>query len=479
MPIRLLKFLSLVVPLVLLAAIAPAQAQEVPTPDQILESDLTVEVELVGTMPFELGPGFNQADRVANVASPVSIGKWLYLIDQNDGIYRTGRDGTGPLTKVFDVDDDNPGDGLTLDKQWAVLNMSAGKGKKSVYVMLSSSTEPTADIPINRLPDPLPGLCCDPASPFEVPDLYRIGEIPGPLSFFGPTSTEWQVLYEFEVRRDKLVEPRPIVAFETQYGPTHNGGGMITVRGGRVLYSTGDGLTFGADGRAAAQDPGEHVGKWLLVNTRTGSHEVAAVGVRNSQRIELARIRAGGRPQFLFPDIGGVTAEEINAVSVRDLLDTRYVENFGWGRNPDGKAREGLFYITPGLPVAGAEPAVDSVAPSPEPGFIQPHAQYGRNDPNGGIAVSGPVTSRQFREITMLFSDLDSGIVYATTDPPATTAAPIYRVNLVDENGAAIADLEALNNGQRVDPRFFRFPDGSAGVLLESTGTYYRLTERR
>lgn len=255
---------------------------------------------------------------------------------------------------------------------------------------------------------------------------------------------------------------------------------MITVPGGRVLFSPGDGLTFGADGRAAPQDPDEHVGKWLLVDPRDGSFEVAALGVRESQHIEVAKIRGMRKPLYVFSDIGGVTAEEINVIGVRDLLDTRHVENFGWGRNPDGFTREGTFYIEPGLPVAAEEPPVDSFAPSPEPGFIQPHAQYGRNDPNGGIAVSGAVTSRRsFRTITTLFSDLGSGIMYATIDPPSTTAAPVYRVNLVDENGSPIADLTALNDGERVDPRFFRFPDGTAGVLLEATGTYYRLTQLR
>ena len=31
--------------------------------------------------------------------------------------------------------------------------------------------------------------------------------------------------------------------------------------------------------------------------------------------------------------------------------------------------------------------------------------------------------------------------------------------------------------GGRADPRFFRFPNGTAGVLLENTGDLFRLTE--
>lgn len=483
---RLSRLLAVIMAAVVLAVTAPAgatehESEEVPAPDQILESDLVVQVTKVGEMPFELGPGFVPTDLGPNMASPVAIAGSLYLIDQNDGIYRSRRGGKAALEKIFDVDDDNPGDGLTLDEQWAVLNMTRGGSANSFYVMLSSSTEPTADIPINRLPDPLPGVCCDVDNPTLVDDLYRIGDIPGPFSFFGPTHTEWQVLYEFTMKQGKLVDPEPIMAFETQYGPTHNGGAMLRLDNNRILFAAGDGLTFGADGRAAPQNVNEHVGKWLLINPRQGTFEVAALGIRNSQYIEVAQVRGVANRMLVFSDIGGVTAEEVNFVRLSDLRNTTTVENFGWGRNADGLAREGTFYIQPGVPAGGgAEPPVDSIAPSPEPGFRQPHAQYGRNDPNGGVAITGPVTSfRSFREITTLFSDLSNGVVYATTASPRDVAAPVHRVNLVDEHGDPLADLTELGTGGRVDPRFFRFPDGTAGVLLEATGAYYRLNELR
>jgi len=154
------------------------------------------------------------------------------------------------------------------------------------------------------------------------------------------------------------------------------------------------------------------------------------------------------------------------------------IENFGWGRNPDGFAREGTFYVGPGLPlIPDTQPPVETFAPSPEPGFIQPHAQYGRHDPNGGVAVSGPATSSEsFETITAAFSDLSSGILYATVDPITETNVPVYKVNLIDENGTPLDSLKDLAGG-RADPRLFRFPDGSAGVLLEATGDFYRLTQ--
>jgi hypothetical protein len=179
-----------------------------------------------------------------------------------------------------------------------------------------------------------------------------------------------------------------------------------------------------------------------------------------------------------FSDIGGVTAEEINYVRTRAVLNTRRIENFGWGRNADGNAREGMFYIQPGVPlVGGTEPPVDARAPSPEAGFIQPNAQYGRDDPNGGVAVTGPIDSDEsFRRIRGLFSDLASGFVYATLDRRRATDVPVYKVNLVDGDGNPLTSLQDLAGG-RADGRLFLFPDGTAGVLLETTGDFYRLTE--
>jgi hypothetical protein len=442
-----------------------------PAPNLILESDITVQVEPVTTMPFVLGPTFVQGAVAQNLGSPVSIKNKLYLIDQNDAIYRLN--GRRSIQRIFSVDD--APDGLMLDNRQSILNISRGRRVNSIYVMLTSGSEPTTSIPIYRLPDPLPGECCLPGNPIPLPDLYRIGPLPGPLGFFVPTRTEFQVLYEYKLAGDTLEEPRAIAAFETQSGPTHNGGGMLTLPDGRVLFATGDALPFGAEGRAAPQDPTEFVSKLLIIDPDDGSVEVAAQGIRNVQRLEFA---GDSNSEVRFGDIGGVTAEEVNVVAVADLLDTSVIENFGWGRNADGNAREGTFYVGPGLPlVSNTEPPVLAFAPSPEAGFIQPHAQYGRNDPNGGVAVSGPVTSGvSFLSITTLFSDRASGRLYATEADIGVTNVPVLKVNLIDENGAPLGSLQDLAGG-RADPRLFTFPDGSAGVLLEATGTFYRLTE--
>ncbi len=453
-------------------------------PDQVLDSELTVRVDHVGTMPFVLGPGVVPGTSTPNLGSPVAIENKLYLIDQNDAIYRLNGSDQGTndvqVQQIFNVSE--APDGLTLDNRQSILNIAPGGKRNSIYVMFTSGSEPTTDIPIYRMPAPLPGECCDLDAPIPLDDLYRIGPIPGVTSL--TTRTEYQVLYEYKLAGKELEEPRAIAAFETQSsasGAIHNGGGMVTLPDGRVLFATGDALPLGADGRAAPQDPAEHVSKLLIIDPDDGSIEVAAQGVRNVQHMELLPSYDPDDPDDIavgFADIGGVTAEEVNYVSLQDLLDTSKIENFGWGRNPDGLAREGTFYIKPGLPgVLDTEPPVDALAPSPEAGFIQPQAQYGRNDPNGGVAVSGPVTSPvSFTEITGLFGDLSSGIVYATTDPRSDTNVPVFKVNLIDENGFPLDSLQALA-GSRADPRFFQFPDDTAGMLLEATGDFFRLTE--
>lgn len=413
-------------------------------PDVVLNSNLRVQVEKVGSMPFVLGPGF--FGPAPNLGSPVVVGNELFLIDQNDAIYRTQGNKVFPVLQVGSA----PA-GLTLENRESILSVAADDKGQTVYVVFTSSTLPSlVTIPVYELP------------PMAVDPDYHI------------FPTFYHVLYQYTYKNNVLSDPRAISAFETQFGPTHTGGGMLVLEDGRLLLVLGDGLTFGRDGSFGAQDGTTHVSKMMVVDPANGSYEVVAQGLRNVQRLQYVKARPqDDEPLVAFADIGGVTAEELNVVPLEDLLGGG-ISNFGWGRNPDGLAREGTFYIQSGIALASGEPAVAALAPTPEPGFLQPLAQYGREG-SQLAAITGPVISpKSFGTITAFFGDLN-GAALAITDGLDGQSVPVYRVNLVDENGVPTT-FNTLAGG-RSDPRFFLFPDGRAGVLLEKTGELFRLTQ--
>ena len=105
-----------------------------------------------------------------------------------------------------------------------------------------------------------------------------------------------------------------LFAHEMQMTYGHDGGALITVPDGRILFAVGDCLPYGLNGLFASQDPHSHCGKILLIDPdEPGSYEVAAAGVRNSQQMFLEG------DMVYFMDIGGVTAEEFNAVPLADV----------------------------------------------------------------------------------------------------------------------------------------------------------------
>jgi hypothetical protein len=459
-----------------------------PTP---AASDLTVEVEYVGTMPKE-GPFYN------NIASPQPYGPHeLFLVSHVPTNVYSVDTRTGQTTQIYDFAQTPAG--LEPTGAFALMNVAGNPAKNKVYMVISSRTLPPG-IPTRLLPDPdndASGgredfLFIDtfaPANgygngnggsgPLYDRNIYDI-DAPAYTLFFGPVPIEvvYQVFVEFDYSNGVLSNPRPFAALQTQEGPFHSGGGLVVTPDGRLLYTTGDNLPFGMEGRRAPQDVNSHLSKMLIVNPADGSVEVTAMGLRNVQHIQRTVEPSG----IAFADIGGVTAEEVNFISWSDVLDTSTIENFGWGRNADGLAREGTYYVGEGIPFKlGDQPAAVGVAPVPEPGFVQPLAQYGRGvlNPFNFVAATGPaVSNKSFTQISLLMGDLANGEVYATMDKIDGTDVPLYLVNLVNPDGSAIGNsLNALAGG-RVDPRFFLFPNGEAGVLLEATGDYYRLTER-
>ena len=118
-------------------------------------------------------------------------------------------------------------------------------------------------------------------------------------------------------------------------------------------------------------------------------------------------------------DIGGVTAEEVNAKSLDAILDTKEIENFGWGRSiKDGKAREGTFYLSPGSPGSfGPHPPCEEDAPIPEEGYEQPWIQFGRTATDYFYAISSfVVASTSFTNLALIWTEFNTGLVLGTTE---------------------------------------------------------------
>ncbi len=358
-------------------------------------------------------------------------GSQLLLIDQSGYIYRW--DGTsmhGLLTPSSTLAD------ITLTGRESVLNVAAGATGSIVYVMFTTVSAPP-DVPLRFSPR--------------------------------PGADAWQVLYEYHFDGSQLSNPRAITAMQVRLDG-HTGGGLVMAPDGSLLFATGDNGDAFEDGRSYAQDATNHLSKILQIDPTNGSVTVIAMGVRNAQRLAIYGEGATARLDFI--DLGGAIAEELDSTPMPGLFAGNPPQNFGWGRNAvDSQAREGTFYIDAGGSATGA-------APIQESGFRQPAAQFGREGA-ALIAASGPVSSPvSFSRITSLFGDLVSGSVYATTGALTLTVQDVFRVDLVDQNRQPVT-LAGLTGGGRPDPRFFNFPDGTAGVLLERSGNFYRLTETR
>jgi len=389
------------------------------TPPATRSSKLTLRMDFAGRAPS-----------IGNLGSPVVAGNTLIFIDQGGSL--DAWDGTSTHRLLTDAT--LPSDLSPVGPE-AVLNAVANSSGSRLYVMFTSSTVP------NNIPQ-------------------RLSPRPG--------ADAWHVLYGFDFDGTELSNPVAITALQVR-SDGHTGGGLAMAGGNTLIFATGDNGDSGEDGRTYTQDPANHLGKLVRIDVSTGATQIVAIGMRNVQRLIVDA--NGGDPHLIAVDIGGWIAEEIDAVPLGDLLSAGAPRNFGWGRHPvDGKAREGTFFIDANGLAVGSAPL--------EPGFVQPIAQFGREGAEL-IGATGPVAStRSFRLIRYLFGDLVSGSVYALSSPPTAAAQSVFRVGLVDNVRRAVT-LRALAGGTRPDPRFFNFPDGSAGVLLETTGEFYRLTEIR
>ncbi len=405
---------------------APVQGQSsaVLAPSPALEKPLLFVIERAGNLPSPVNP-----------TSPVVAGDTLLLIDQAGRLLRW--DGAAAV-EIFRSD--QAPQGLKLMGPESVVNAAAASDGRRVFVMFTSTTVPRG-VPERRSPR--------------------------------PGADAWQVLYEYGFDGKALSKPRPIVALQMR-SDGHTGGGMAVLADGAVLFATADNGDAGEDGGAYPQDAGNHLGKILRIDPSNGTTRVVALGVRNPQRLDLG-VREG-EMYVDFADMGGSVSEELNSIRLTDLLQAGRINNFGWGRNKDGRAREGSFYIDAGGKATGRVPE------SGEQGFLAPAAEVGRGArPAFGLTGSvGPPTASG---ASMLAADLVSGDMFALAASRQSRAQVMTRVELrlPAEASATAGDasgrtsLHQLAKNERPDPRFFYFPNGAPGVLIEKTGEFFRL----
>ena len=400
---------------VYLAAHLRAQNTAVLAAPAAVNGLLVFTIERGGTLP---SPG--------NLASPAVAGDTLLLIDQAGRLFRW--DGAAAI-EIFRSD--QAPQGLKLMGPESVVNVAATGDGRRVFVTFTSSALPRG-VPERRSPR--------------------------------PGADAWQVLYEYGFDGKALSKPRPIVALHMR-SDGHTGGGMAVLADGAVLYATGDNGDAGEDGLAYPQDARNHLGKILRIDPADGTTRVVALGVRNPQRLDLG-VREG-EMYVDFADMGGSVSEELNSIRLTDLLQAGRINNLGWGRNADGRAREGSFYVDAGGKATGR------VLDSGEQGFLAPVGEVGRGA-RSGFGLSGVVSPPPSSGVSMLAADLVSGDLFALAGPRGARIQALTSVELRDASGRT--SLHQLAKNERPDPRFFYFPDGTPGVLVEKTGEFFRLT---
>ena len=403
----------------------------------------------------------------------------LIFIDQLSGKIYEYDEPNNAFNVIFDIETFGAISGIAYSE--AVFNGNAKKvhqivpgiNDDEVYVVFTSDTFPNTLVPFYNLPED---------------ELYREG-----LGIPGVNPVVFKVFVKFDYVNSALTNPEPFFAIEMHNTAGHDGGAMLTLTDeSKILYGVGDCLPFGLNGREASQDLNEHCGKILLIDPETGSAEIAAAGVRNSQQMNLYD------DLVVFMDIGGVTAEEVNAIPLADLLDTSVVENFGWGiRAGEDFGREGIFKVEPGIKLTFGEPKCisvqdkDDLKAGNDGNFVTPWMQFGRAEGIPLFGVSGAIVSESsFDKIKLAATEFNTGLLICTnkqfkTNGSAKNAETGQFVRVYDENGqeliggvnALVAEDLGLENPERGDARLFNYPNGDAGLFIERIGTFYKLEE--
>jgi len=461
-----------------------------------------IEIEKVGNVPV-----VNTNPYSYNMAAFESFnsegGKTIFFLDQKEGIIYWER-AVEDVVKIWDMKEDQIPDGLDLN--WSnmafvtsrVKSISFGKNNQELVVVHTSLSlpagwsEPDAPLPA---PGAYPGFMCTGNATERVRDMYRIGYYPEGCSILGNKQdpkffTVYDVFSTFILNDlNRLVNPKPFFVIENQISHGHNGGGITTIYRNKgkavtILYAVGDCLPYGTTGLYAPQIDSESCGKILAINAlKKGSYRVVAKGIRNPQQFQFV----AEEKRLFFMDIGGVTAEEVNTIKLKKLLQGKKLPNFGWGRNTDdGKAREGTFYMGPGdAGILSTEPPCEEPAPSPEDGYIQPWIQFGRSEKDAYYAISGfAVPAKNVDKLKLIFTEFNTGYLMGTPKRHKDGKGVVKSFKLkMYYNGEVVnsindvTKIEMDTTSTRCDPRMFTHTDGSAGLFVERSGAYYKLKE--
>lgn len=466
---------------------------------------IRVKVEKVGSVPVVNTASFSYNMQPMDNFSGDSI----YFLDQLFGkvySYNQATD-TASTEPIFDMNTSELPDGVKLDwnlgsagQTYKVKSMTKTLSPDEVILVMTSSTLPVgwdkadAEIPAKGA---YSQWVCRPEDHFWMRDIFRPGDLPAcSESDIGgmETFTGYDVFVTYTINNiGNLEKPRPFFVVENFVGASGNlGGGIATLDDGDILYSVGDCSHFGIDGTYPPQINSEHCGKIMRIkNSDTKwKYNVVAKGVRNPQQMRI--FRREGQTLLGFMDIGGATAEEVNAYPLKKIVRAKLIQNFGWGRNQeDGKAREGTFYIGPGNGLTLDEPPCEESAPIGEAGFIQPWIQCGRSPTDFFYAISSfAVPTKGLKKLKLVWSEINTGMLLGTKENPEFGSkykgpAKSFKIRLYDTSANELKngfnDLVKEELGEvgyyRGDPRLFHYPDGSAGVFIERTGVFYKLEE--
>ena len=212
--------------------------------------------------------------------------------------------------------------------------------------------------------------------------------------------------------------------------------------------------------------------KIMRITPSDGAVSVAALGC--ARRAAAGDRHVGGRALAHVRRPGRMGRRGSERRARWPSSSSRRRSNFGWGRHPvDGKSREGSFEIDRPGQLGKRGPATTS------------RASCSRSRSSGARRTSRSPFPARCRAVRFVLAHHAAvrrpGQRPASSRPQAPMTERRQAVFEVARRGRRGQghQLKALAGNAGPIRRFFTFPDGTAGVLLEKTGEFFRVTEIR